>query len=459
MGLMVICPIDSERYGSKEIRSIFDEEERLKQMLAIEAAVAWAQAQLNILPKSAAEEINRKASLKYVRLERTKEIDAEIGHDIMAVVKALTEVCEGEGKRWIHFGLTSNDIMDTATAIQIKQAAIIIRKKVIKLCKVLATKAHQYRSLPMAGRTHGQQIGVITLGFKFAVWLSEMIRHLDRFDACMKRAAVGKILGAVGTGAAVGSHALEIQALALKRLNLKPAEVVTQIIQRDIHAELISVLAHIGNSLDKFGTEIRNLQRTEIAELMEPFGADKQVGSTAMPAKRNPVRCEKTCSLAKLLRGMVITAFENVPLWHERDLSNSANERFTIPFSFILIDEMIRVMTQVLSDLVIFPENIARNLHITGGLILSERIAGALVKKGMGRQEAHELVRRSSMTVYAKNISFKEALSKNQQITVKLSPQELEELLQPETYLGSTEMIIESAITDSKKKLNERFDW
>ncbi|MGC8849475.1 MAG: adenylosuccinate lyase, partial [Candidatus Bathyarchaeia archaeon] len=320
---------------------------------------------------------------------------------------------------------------------------------------ILRDLAVKYKGLPMVGRTHGQQIGIITLGLKFAVWLREMMRHLNRFDECMDRALVGKILGAVGTGAALGPKALEIQALALKRLGLKPADMVTQVVQRDIHAELISVIANMGSTLDKFGTEIRNLQRTEIAELMEPFESERQVGSTAMPAKRNPVKCEKVCSLAKLLRGMAVTAFENVPLWHERDLTNSANERFIIPFSFILLDEMLDTMIQVLEGVVVYPENIRMNLHKTGGLILSERIAGALVEKGMGRQEAHEVVRKCSMEAYTKGITFKEALLKNPEVSSKLNPEEIEKLLDPDTYLGVAIELVDEAVETTKRELEK----
>jgi adenylosuccinate lyase len=453
MRSMVICPIDSGRYGSPEMRRIFDEESRLSKMLSVEAAVAWAQAELGEIPREAAEEIGRKANTGYVKLERCKELDAQIGHDVMAVVKALTEACSGEGRRWVHYGLTSNDVLDTATGLQLKEASAIIRGKILALIRVLSDLAVEYRGLPMAGRTHGQQIGVITLGLKFAVWLREMMRHLNRFDECMKRALVGKILGAVGTGAALGPKALEVQALALKRLGLKPADMVTQVVQRDIHAELVSLIANIGSTLDKIGTEIRNLQRTEIAELMEPFESERQVGSTAMPAKRNPVRCEKVCSLAKLLRGMAVTAFENIPLWHERDLTNSANERFILPFSFILLDEMLDTMIRVLKGVVVYPENMRANLHRTGGLILSERVAGALVEKGMGRQEAHETVRRCSMEAYTTGVTFKEALLRNREVSSRLSPEEIESLLDPETYLGVALELVDKAVEATRREL------
>ncbi|MBS7644984.1 MAG: adenylosuccinate lyase [Candidatus Bathyarchaeia archaeon] len=453
---MVICPIDSGRYGSTEMRRIFEEESRLSRMLSVEAAVAWAQAELGEVPREAAEEIARKANTRYVKLERCKELDAQIGHDVMAVVKALTEVCDGEGGRWVHYGLTSNDVLDTATALQLKEASMIIRNKILALIRILSELAVKYKGLPMAGRTHGQQIGIITLGLKFAVWLREMMRHLSRFDECMRRALVGKILGAVGTGAALGPKALEIQALALRRLGLEPADMVTQVVQRDIHAELVSVIANIGSTLDKFGTEIRNLQRTEIAELMEPFESERQVGSTAMPAKRNPVKCEKVCSLAKLLRGMAVTAFENVPLWHERDLTNSANERFIIPFSFILLDEMLDTMIQVLGGLVVYPENIKMNLNKTGGLLLSERVAVALVEKGMGRQEAHEVVRRCSMEAYREGIAFKEALLRDPEVSSKLSPEEMEKLLDPSTYLGVALELVDRAIETTRRELMEK---
>lgn len=450
---MAVCPIDTGRYGSEEMKKIFNEETRLQKMLDVEAASAYAHAQVGNIPKKAAEQIANKASTKYVKLGRIKEIEAQIGHDIMALVKALTEVCEEEGSKWVHYGLTSNDILDTATGLQIKEAAQIIKRDLVSLERILIKKCVQYRDLPMAGRTHGQQAGIITLGLKLAIWLREIARHLERFHEAEKRFAVGKIMGIVGTGAGLGDRAVEIQDLALKRLGLSSADMVNQVIQRDIYAELIAIIGNIANSLDKIGTEIRNLQRTEISELMEPFKSKTQVGSSAMPAKRNPVKSENVCSLARLIRGLVITEFENVPLWHERDLTNSANERFTIPFSFILIDDMLQNIAKILEGLVVFEENIQRNLDLTSGLILAERVSIELVKRGLGRQEAHEAVRVSSMKAYQEKKSFKESLLADPEVSSRLTEKEIETLLDYKKYLGVSGQLVDRAVKETESEI------
>jgi len=441
-----ILPIDTGRYGSAEMRMIFEEESRLQKILSVESAVAYAHAMVGTIPKSAAEEIRRKASVEFVKLERCKQIDAEIGHDLMAIVRALTEVCESDAARYVHYGLTSYDVEDTATSLQFKEALEIVERDLVELEDVLLGLVQKHRDTVMPGRTHGQHMGVITLGFKFAVWLREIARHLARLDEIRERALVGKIMGAVGTGAGLGEKALKIQKIALEKVGLKPADMVTQIIQRDIHAEVISFLALVASSLDKFALEVRNLQRTEIQELMEPFRSEKQVGSSAMPAKRNPVVSERISSLAKLMRSMIVPALENVPLWHERDLTNSANERFIFPMSFIIIDEMLKGMNRVLKGLDVFPENMKRNLELTKGLIMSERVVNKLVEKGVGRQDAHELVRKCSMKALQKKMDFKTGLIGDEEIASKLSVNEIDECLDYSTYLGVTQRLIDNAL-------------
>jgi len=441
-----ILPIDTGRYGSAEMRRIFEEENRLQKILSVESAVAYAQAMVGVIPKSAAEEIRKKASVEFVKLERCKQIDAEIGHDLMAIVRALTEVCESNAARYVHYGLTSYDVEDTATSLQFKEALEIVERDLMELEEILLGLVQEHRDIVMPGRTHGQHMGIITLGFKFAVWLREIARHLARLNEIGERALVGKIMGAVGTGAGLGEKAIKIQEIALKRVGLKPADMVTQIIQRDIHAEVISFLVLVASSLDKFALEIRNLQRTEIQELMEPFRPEKQVGSSAMPAKRNPVVSERISSLAKLMRAMVVPALENVPLWHERDLTNSANERFIFPMSFIIIDEMLKGMNRVLKGLDIFPDNMKKNLELTKGLIMSERVVNKLVEKGFGRQDAHELVRKCSMKALQERMDFRTGLIRNVQIASKLSLDEIDECLDYSTYLGVTQQLIDNAL-------------
>jgi len=451
---MPILPIDTGRYGGPEMRRIFEEENRLQKILDVEAAVAYAHYQVGNIPKEAAEDIMVKANTRYVKLERCKEIDRQINHDLMAVVKALTEVCEASAARWVHFGLTSADVEDTAYALQFKEAIQLIESGLVTLERVLLGLAEKYRDTIMPGRTHGQHMAVTTLGLKLAVWMREISRHLQRLAQTRERVLVGKIMGAIGTGAGLGDHAIEIQNITLIRLGLKPADMVTQIIQRDLHAELIAILTLVGCSLEKFALEIRNLQRTEIMEVMEAFKAESQVGSSAMPSKRNPVRSERVCSLAKLLRSLLIPAYENVALWHERDLTNSANERFTFAMAFILLDEMINSMRNVLTELVVFQENMKRNLAMTGGMLVSENIVRRMVESGVGRQEAHEIVRKCSMKAISERRPFSEVLAQDEKVSHLIPSEEVSELLDYSKYLGVTKKLITNALDSTKAELD-----
>lgn len=443
---MSILPIDSGRYGSEEMRKIFTEEYRLQKMLDVEAALAIANAKLGLIPKEAAEVIAQKANVNYVKLERVKEIESKIKHDIMAVVEALTEVC-GEYGGYVHVGATSYDIVDTATALQIKEAIAIIDKRLKDLCKLLCDLALKYRDLVMVGRTHGQHALPITLGFKFAVWASEFARHVERLRETKKRVLVGKMSGAVGTMAGFMGKGLEVQEEVMRILNLKPATISTQIVQRDRLAELICLFAIIASSLDKIATEIRNLQRPEIMELAEGFETE-QIGSSTMPHKQNPIDCENVSSLAKLMRSLVIPALENIPLWHERDLTNSANERFIIPESCILLDEMLRRTIKVLKSLRIYPDNMRKNLELTKGRIMSEAVMIALTMKGMSRQEAHKLLRELSMKSMIQDIHLLELLKKDERVKRLLSDEEISELIKPENYLGEAQKLVDRAVSE-----------
>jgi adenylosuccinate lyase len=449
---MPILPIDSKRYGSEEMRKIFEEENRFQKMLDVEAALAWAHAEVGNIPKSDAEIIMKNASINFISLERIKEIEKEIKHETMALVMALAEACGSSGA-YVHLGATSNDIIDTAMAIQIKEAIGIIEERLNELEKILIDLSRKYAKTIMIGRTHGQHALPITLGFKFTVWMREISRHIERLKQCSKRVLVGKMSGAVGSQAGFGPKAKEVQRLVMEKLGLNEPEVTTQIIQRDRHAELICLLANIASSLDKFATEIRNLQRPEIGELAEPFEFEKQIGSSAMPHKRNPIVCENTCSLAKLMRSLVIPALENVVTWHERDLTQSASERFIIPEAFIILDQMLINMIKVLSNIQVYESKMIENLELTKGLALSEAVMMALVKKGVGRKEAYELVRKLSLEALSKGESFKELLLKNSFIKSFINEKELEEVLNPMNYLGTILDQIESAID---KTIEER---
>ena len=443
---MPILPIDTGRYGSPEMRSIFDEENRLQKWLDVEAAIAQAQASVGDIPKEAADEIVRNANTKTVTLARTKAIEKETRHDLMSMVIALTEACSGEGKRFVHYGLTSYDIEDTATGLMFKEAFSLIQANLDELQNNLRRMVRKYRDQLVVARTHGRHAGVITFGLKLAVWLEEVERHQARMKQVRERVLVGKVLGIVGNGAGLGQNALKVQDRALSRLGLKPAGLVTQIVQRDNHAEVISFLALLGSSLDKFATEIRNLQRAEISEVMEPFEREKQVGSSALPSKRNPELSERVSSLAKLTRGLVIPALENVPMWHERDLSNSANERFIFPMSFILTEEMLRLTNRVLKGLEVLPDNMKKNLELSQGLLLAERVVGILVEAGVPRQEAHDKVRKISIRALDNAIPFSKALREDAFVSKKLKPKDIRDALDYESYLGSTYQLINSAL-------------
>jgi len=443
---MPILPIDTGRYGSPEMRTIFDEENRLQKWLDVEAAIAQAQAAVGDIPKEAADEIARNANTKTVTLARTKAIEKETRHDLMSMVIALTEACSGEGKRFVHYGLTSYDIEDTATGLMFKEAFSLIQANLDELQNNLRRMVRKYRNQLVVARTHGRHACVITFGLKLAVWLEEVERHQARMKQVRERVLVGKVLGIVGNGAGLGQNALKVQDRALSRLGLKPAGLVTQIVQRDNHAEVISFLALLGSSLDKFATEIRNLQRAEISEVMEPFEREKQVGSSALPSKRNPELSERVSSLAKLTRGLVIPALENVPMWHERDLSNSANERFIFPMSFILTEEMLRLTNRVLKGLEVLPDNMRNNLELSQGLLLAERVVGFLVKAGVPRQEAHDKVRKISIRALDNAIPFSKALREDTFVSKKLKPKDIRDALDYESYLGSTYQLINSAL-------------
>ncbi len=428
------------------MRRIFDEENKLQKWLDVEAATAEAEASVGDIPKAAAEEIAKNANIKTVTLARTKEIEKETHHDLMSMVMALTEACSGEGKNYVHYGLTSMDIEDTALAIQFKEAFGLIAAKLDQLETTLTSMVRKYKSQLTVARTHGRHAGVVTFGLKLAVWLAEVRRHEQRLRQVRERALVGKILGIVGTGAGLGKNALKIQERALNRLGLKPAGLVTQVVQRDIHAEVVTYLALLGSSLDKFATEIRNLQRSEIAEALEPFEREKQVGSSALPSKRNPELSERVSSLAKLLRGLTIPALENVPLWHERDLSNSANERFIFPISFILSDEMLQLMLRVLKGLEVSPDNMQRNLELSQGSVLAERIVNLLVANGVPRQDAHDRVRKISIRSLDTGIPFGKALQEDKFVSNRLKPREIKEALDYRTYLGVANELINTAL-------------
>jgi adenylosuccinate lyase len=441
---MPVHPIEF-RYYSEEMKKIWEEESKLQAWLRVEAALAKAHAKLGDIPEEAAREIDEKANTKHVKLERVKEIEKEIHHDLMAMVKALTEACNKDAGKYVHLGATSYDIVDTALALQFRDALSVIEKKLGELKNILLELAEKHKETICVARTHGQHALPTTYGMKFALYAAEVQRHLERLEECKRRILVGKMTGAVGTQASFGEKGIELQKLVMKELGLQPVLISTQVVQRDRHAEVAYFLASAATTLEKIAKEIRNLQRTEIAEVLEPF-KEKQVGSSTMPHKKNPHKCERICGLARIVRSNVIPALENIPLEHERDLTNSSAERVIFPESFILVDYMLREMIKILNGLEFNYDNIQKNLEKTKGLIMTEHLMIGLVKKGIGRQEAHELLRRCSMKVLKENKTLKEVLLKNDVIKKNFTEEELNRYLDPKNYLGTAVEQVENVI-------------
>jgi adenylosuccinate lyase len=444
---MAIHPIEY-RYGNPEMKAVWSEEARLQKMLAVETALAKAEAFTGYIPERTEEKIA--AGADKVILERVKEIEDEIHHDVMAVVLALAEQ-SGDGGKWVHFGATSNDILDTATALQIKDAIFILRKETAKLLSVLLDTALSHKNTVCAGRTHGQ-IGVpTTYGLRFEIWASEIDRHIERLDQLAPRATAGKMSGAVGTQAAFGTKGIEIQERTMEFLGIEAADVSNQIIQRDRHAEFVMWMANIATTLDKICIEIRSLARSEIAEVEEGFGK-RQVGSSTMPHKRNPIKSEQVCGLARIVRAMVEPELRNNTLWDERDLTNSSCERIVFPESCVLTDHIIRLTTTIIQNLRFYPENIRKNLNLLNGLNMGEAIMIELSKKGVGRQEAHEIVRECAMSVRETGIHMKDALVKNETVSKYLTEKEIITLMNPDNYIGTAVIQVESLVTKLKKR-------
>lgn len=452
---MPILPIDTGRYGTPEMRRIFEEDTRVQKFLDVEAALAWAHAEVGDIPKKDAEKIQATALLKYVELTRIKEIERETKHDIAALVRALAEAC-GPCGAYVHLGATSYDIVDTATALQLKDALQIIAQRLDEFEKKLMDNAMRYRGTVMVGRTHGQHALPITLGFKFAIWLREISRHIERLNQARQRAVVGKMSGAVGTQAGFGEHAIRIQELVMQRLRISAADISTQIVQRDRHAELASLMALIAVSLENFATEIRELQRTEICELAESFEVAKQVGSSAMPHKRNPELCERVCGLSRIIKSLILPALEDMVTWQERDLTQSSAERFIIPEACVLTDYLLSLMINIVANLHVDEQRMLKNLDLTQGRNMSEAVLTVLVKNRMNRQEGHELLRKLALKSEAEKRSFREVLLEDKTIKRKLTNREIEHALNPKNYLGTAIKQVESIVRKTEKERKAR---
>ena len=453
--MLAILPIDSGRYGTKEMLEIFSEQKKINYQLEIEGAAAISQSEIGIIPKTVGKKILKAATSGKITAKRIKQLEAKSDHDTAALVESLNEKCTKEVRPWIHYGLTSNDLVDTSNSMQMRDTLKIIEPKVGKLATILAQRAVKHGKIPAVGRTHGQHASIISFGLKFANWAAEMGKHVERIEEIKKRILICKTLGVVGTGSLMGAKSLEVQKRVAKRLKLYPAEVTTQVVPRERYAEYVFELALIGATLEKIAVEIRNLQRTEIGEVAEQFKKG-QMGSSAVPVKRNPIKSERISSLSKMVRSQVAITFENIPLWHERDLSNSANERFVIPIVSILVDEMLESMTKIILNLMVNEKRIVENLYITKGQIFAEFVLEALIKKGVPRFVAYKDVQRVAFKANDKEMQFIDAIKNDKAFSSKLTDKEIDSIFLPEKHLGASPIII-SNVKKSVQKIVKKF--
>jgi adenylosuccinate lyase len=451
---MPILPIDSGRYGSKEMREIFEEKKKLKYQLDFEAEVALAQAQVKLIPSAAAVDISKIARSGAITVERVKNLEKVTEHDTAAIVEALSERCGSAAKPWVHYGLTSSDVVDTCICMQLRDAFQILEPKLSKLCLLLIEKAKKYAKTPAVGRTHGQHASIISFGLKFAVWANELAQDIDRIREGKRRFLVCKTLGVVGTGSLMGVRAIKVQGIVAQKLGLQPIEAATQVIPRERFAEAQYILSLIGSTLDKMGTEIRNLQRTEIGEVQEPFRKG-QIGSSAVPVKKNPIKSERVCSLARILRAQLMVSLENISLWHERDLTNSANERITLPVTIILLDEMLNAMLNVIDGLKINENRIRDNIELSAGQIYSEFILEGLIRKGIPRFSAYRLIQRIAFQASDSKEHLYESVIKNPVISKTLTNSELKRIFNAANHLSASGAIITKVVNKTMNAVNK----
>ncbi len=421
------------RYTTPEMEAVWSEQSKFEKMLEVEILACEALAEIGQIPKQAAEEIRRKASFN---IEKVKEIEEVTRHDVAAFVKNVAEYV-GEAGRYVHFGLTSSDVIDTVTDLQFRDALDIVIAAAGRLEEVLAEKAVAYKRTVMIGRSHGVHAEPITLGLKLALFVSEMRRNVKRLGAARETISVGKISGAVGTFANVDPA---VEEKVCERLGLKPAAVSSQIIQRDRHAEAMSAVAVCGASLEKFALEIRGLHRTEVRECEEPFRKGQR-GSSAMPHKKNPIVCERVCGMARLLRANAMAAMENVALWHERDISHSSVERVILPESTTLLHYMLLKMTDVFTNLVVHPDNMSENLNKSRGLIFSQHLLLELIKKGLSRDEAYDIVQANAMKANEDGCDFAGVVKEDKRVLDILDPGELDLCFDLDYHLRNVDVI------------------
>ncbi len=407
------------RYTRPAMGRIWSDENKYRCWLTVETAASQALARFGLVPQSAADAIRDRGNFTVARID---EIEAEVRHDVIAFTPAVAEhLADPESSRWLHYGLTSTDVVDTAQSLQLREASALIRAGIVALAETLKKRAIEFKHTPIVGRTHGVHAEPTTFGLKLLLWYSEMQRNLTRFDAAAEDLRVGKLSGAVGT---FGHLKPEHEVAICAELGLRPVAVATQVVQRDRHAAYVSSLAILCSTLDKIATEIRHLQRTEVREA-EEFFSEKQKGSSAMPHKRNPITSEQISGLARVVRANAQTAFENIALWHERDISHSSAERVILPDSTILADYLLAKADQLIAKLVVYPERMVRNLESTGGLIFSGQLLLDLAESGMSREDAYRLVQTHAMRAWKNELVFRDEIAKVPEITARLSPEKL----------------------------------
>ncbi len=421
------------RYSREKLRNIWSDENKFETFLKVEILSCEAWSALGVIPKSDVDKIKDKAK---VNLKRIQELEEITKHDVIAFTRSVSESL-GEEKKWVHYGLTSTDVVDTANGYILKQVNNIIYEDIIAFMDVLKKKAKEYKNTPCIGRTHGIHADITSFGLKWALWYEEMKRNLERFNLARRDVECGKISGAVGNFVNVEPF---VQDYVCEKLGIASANISTQVLQRDRHAFYISTLALIGSTLEKIATEIRNLQRTEIHEVEEAFQKG-QKGSSAMPHKRNPISSENICGCARILRGYMVSSFENISLWHERDISHSSVERVILPDATELIDYMLNRFKGVLENLVVYSDQMLLNISRTNGVIFSQRVMNALIDKGLSREEAYDLVQGIAMVSYNEGKSFKELLFNKIEISKLLTKEEIEECFDINYYLRNVDKI------------------
>ena len=409
-----------ERYSREEMIAIWTEQAQFDAWLDVELAACWAWSQIGVIPQKDVDTLYQKASFS---LERIKEIEEQTRHDVVAFTRAVSETL-GDEKKWVHYGLTSTDVVDTAWGVRLKKANKILRNDLHRMIDVLKNKALDYKYTMMMGRTHGIHAEPTTFGLKCALWYAEMQRNLERFEQAADAIEFGKLSGSVGTFANIPP---EVETHTCEKLGLKPAPISTQTLQRDRHAHYLSILALIGSSLEKMAVEIRHLQRSEVREVEEAFRKG-QKGSSSMPHKRNPISSENITGCARVLRGYMLTAFENIPLWHERDISHSSAERIILPDATMLLDYMLHRFSNVMENLVVFEDNMESNIWKTHGLVFSQRVLNKLIDQGMVREQAYDAVQPLAMRAWQEQIPFKPLVQADPVISRQLSSEVIDEL-------------------------------